>query len=209
MCKYLNRTLMTCRFNYSQLVDGSLISPHEGPGPRVLPTGRTFLWHRSFWRPCRDNFKVCNRSWRRPGWWIIKSTLPGMWSMVKFVWNCLESLLWRIWISLPLPPKNTFSCVASDGNRFEMVPNVFASFGATCWFCKFAQCSRLLSVAAGECEDCLFAGDPYYFCHFWGRAPLFFCGKTVRQLDCSIFCLQDQINSKLSQGLPREAGARE
>ena len=38
MCKYLNRTLMTCRFNYPQLVDGSLISPHEGPGPGVLPT---------------------------------------------------------------------------------------------------------------------------------------------------------------------------
>lgn len=50
---------------------------------------------------------------------------------------------------------------------------------------------------------------PTTFATSGGRAPLFFCGKTVRQLDCSIFCLQDQINSKLSQGLPREAGATE
>ena len=140
MCKYLNRTLMTCRFNYSQLVDGSLISPHEGPGPRVLPTNREdFPVAPEFLTAMSGQLQGVQQVMEEAGMVEIKSTLPGMWSMVKFVWNCLESLLWRIWISMPLPPKNTFSCVASHGNRFEMSDciGLSASTNGAKRFCKF------------------------------------------------------------------------
>lgn len=144
MCKYLNRTLMTCRFNYPQLVDGSLISPHEGPGPGVLPTSGGLSCGTGVFDGHVGTTSRCATGHGGGGMVEIQSTLRACevwWSLFGTVWNhCSDECE-----SLCPYPKNAFSCVASHGNRFEMVPNVFASFGATCWFCKFAQCSRLLS----------------------------------------------------------------
>ena len=53
-------------------------------------------------------------------------------------------------------------------------------------------------MAAGEYEDCLFAGDLHkIFATSGGGAPGGNRGTTAHQ---------EQINSKLSQGLPKEAG---
>lgn len=89
-----------------------------------------------------------------------------------------------------------------------MVPNVIASFGATCWFCKFAQCSRTAVDGCRWMRRLLICRRSLLLLPLLGSCSfVFFAGKQCDSLIFSIFCLQDQINSKLSQGLPKEAGA--